>query len=368
MISSWIADALLAQAGGDSREGWSTAQRGLPVIDRSKFRLVEQARCGFTLVELLVVIAIIGILVALLLPAVQSARESARRMHCSNNLRQWGLAVVNYHDTLGRFPPGSVRNTGNLPPGTNPYQGPNTSWMAHSLPFIEASSAADRVDFQAVDSARNNDEIRQLRLVAALCPSDAERETLARNHDHAPTNYVCCIGSGTDSDGLPRDNPVWRVTSTARNEPDGIFYIDSETEIRNITDGTSNTVMLSECLVGRPDVEEVSSGQLARCLVSGQDKGFGYPWNNRFMRGFSWFWSIHNQGWVFSTAMEPNLPTEIECLRWTTSGAYAARSDHPGGVNVVMADGSGHFVRDDIDLAVWNGIGTIDRGEIIGEF
>ncbi len=164
---------------------------------------------GFTLVELLVVIAIIGILVALLLPAVQAAREAARRTQCTNQLRQWGIGLLNHHDNFDRFPAGTFRDVDNEADGRNSYFGPNTSWMAHTLDFIEGGVIADEINFGEDRASRDNQFIQQIPLAVALCPSDSEREDRLRASSEvlfAPTNYVACYGSSTDESGLPSTN------------------------------------------------------------------------------------------------------------------------------------------------------------------
>jgi type II secretory pathway pseudopilin PulG len=315
-----------------------------------------------------VVIAIIGVLVALLLPAVQAAREAARRMQCVNQMRQCSLALMNHHDAIGHFPGGSVRGLDEN--GDSNYYGPNTSWLAHLLPYFEHGVLAGFVDFGEDYAARNNDQVKQTPLSIVLCPSDsgsADRswKDAPSNWEwkDEPTNFVACYGASTEEDGtLPVSGP--KGSTYAESKPDGIFYIDSNTEIRNISDGTSNTVAISECLIGRPNIRQVGAGagyELCRQGLAPPTFGGGFS-----PRGLSWFYGVNTQYWGFTTAMEPNVPAEIECGIWSGTGNYAARSDHPGGVNTMHIDSSGHFVNDDIDPLVWQALGTINRGEVAG--
>ena len=321
---------------------------------------------GFTLVELLVVIAIIGVLVGLLLPAVQSAREAARRMQCVNQMRQCSIALMNHHDAIGYFPGGSVRGLDTN--GDSNYYGPNTSWLAHLLPYYEQGVIAQFVEFGEDYAARNNAVIRKTPLDIVLCPSDSGRADrtwkgapASWQWDNEPTNFVACYGSSTLDNGTININKMG--SAYPDSEPDGLFFIDSKTEIRNVADGTSNTVAISECLIGRPDVRQVGAGAgYNLCRQGLAPPTFGSPFNPR---GESWFYGVNTQTWGFSTSMAPNLPTEIECGVWSGTGNYAARSEHPGGVNMMLCDASGHFVNDDIDPLVWQALGTINRGEAI---
>lgn len=332
----------------------------------------HRSAAGFTLVELLVVIAIIGVLVGLLLPAVQAAREAGRRAQCTNQLRQWGIGLLNHHNSHNRFPGGTFRDIENTADGRNAYFGPNTSWMAHTLDYLEAGVVADRIDFGEDRASRDNAQIQETRLPVALCPSDSEREERLRASatvQFAPTNYVACYGSSTDETGRPSPtNLTTRGATHPLKDPDGVFFMDSEIAIRNIADGTSNTVMVSECLVGRPDIRKVGSDSQTDMCRLGAASGTIGSLEATWTRGYSWFFSQMVQSWGFSTMMTPNAPPPYECSRFTTRGVFAARSDHPGGVNAALCDGSVRFVSDNIDDITWLALGSINRGEIVGEY
>lgn len=359
-------------------------QRGIKKMNnrRSHHELLASRRAvvppstrGFTLVELLVVIAIIGVLVALLLPAVQAAREAARRTQCTNQLRQLGIALVNHHDARGSFPSGTIRTyidetTGEEVSG---YFGPNQSWIALLLPYVEQSNVYSGIDLDAFQGARNDRQRRETPLGLVRCPSDGGE--IEANSD-APTNYVGSMGSST-AGCIPNvgDCPPYESLGNAFNDfasgaireilPDGVFYNDSRVEFRNIADGTSNTVAISECLIGQPIVKQVAGESALEDCAAGIS--LGTPLQGGLQRGHSWYYGAEIQSWAFSTYVAPNhAPNRNigECRWWSSTGVFAARSSHPGGVNVVLADASAQFVSDDVDPAVWSAYGTIAGGEV----
>ncbi len=201
-------------------------------------------RSGFTLVELLVVIAIIGILVGLLLPAVQAAREAARRMQCSNNLKQYGLAFHNYHDTMKTFPSSMYFQTPWLTArGNRAQRAAGFAWSASILPYIEQTSLYSNLNFAVSAVTPQHQALLSNGMPTALCPSSPTLEAIQvgaannpvsitpPNYRFAPTNYVVCSGSFNNSQYY--NNPV-----TQKN---GAIYEDSRTKIADLTDGTSNT-------------------------------------------------------------------------------------------------------------------------------
>jgi len=199
---------------------------------------------GFTLIELLVVIAIIAVLIALLLPAVQAAREAARRAQCVNNLKQLGISLHNYHDSLGRFPFGAIvappDNYWVLKGGAGEHY--RYSILAMLSPFLENTAAYNALNFgwpifddQGNDSITNT-TIYLTRIALFLCPSDSGRSVVT---DFAPGNYMGCAG-----DGLPGGG------SALYGPPDGTFFYNSGISIAQVTDGTSNTAAISESVLG----------------------------------------------------------------------------------------------------------------------
>ena len=311
---------------------------------------------GFTLIELLVVIAIIAVLIALLLPAVQNAREAARRSQCKNNLKQFGLAFHNYHSTFQMFPPGAVRSYGG---GVNSWQSSQIGWIPRLLAFSDQNDLYKKIDWERHSGAGgDNNPLRRIKLPMLRCPTDP-RAAPAGNY--APTNYVACIG-----------NRSWSGQNSPNNLAQSILYINSDTSVTDIFDGASNTLMASECIVGFPWVRRYASNTAGfnACLT-----GTAAPINNNVSvgnngRGFSWFFGQRNQAWTFSTLMRPNDQTteNHECERWTSTGVFAARSKHTGGVHCLLGDGSVRFINDGIDVNTWQALGTKEFGDEVGEF
>ncbi len=342
---------------------------------------------GFTLVELLVVIAIIGVLVALLLPAVQAAREAARRTQCMNNNRQFALALQNHHSSLNRFPAGFLAYDDSaaalavwpaqrtLITENSQYNAFNAqflthhSWLAQLLPYVEQTTMADQIDWDnpanggapVVGSTNTNREVRGVDLPQARCPSDsAERLTEA----FAPTNYVASLGS--TGCALPEGCSPGAAENSPGAAPDGVMYISSQVSMRQVTDGTSNTTAVSECLIGKPWIVRVDGSQsVAEKILAGTtpdvDKNHG-----TLGRGHYWLFALRNQEWTFSTRIPPNdaLTSNHEPELWSTWGYYAARSNHPGGVTVSYLDGSTRFVNDEIDILTWQAMGSQNGGEV----
>ncbi|WP_435008447.1 DUF1559 domain-containing protein [Tundrisphaera lichenicola] len=338
-----------------------------------------RSRRGFTLIELLVVIAIIAVLIALLLPAVQAAREAARRMQCTNNLKQLGLALHNYHSTQGAFPSaGWVADGKNwwiarglTAPGHFRY-----SSLLQILPYLEQGVASNTMNFQlplydndGVDMPQNTTTY-QLQVTTFLCPSDVRS---ARNGNEAPCNYASCSGNGLPGgDGLPG----------SYGSPNGVLYLNSTTSMATITDGSSNTGLMSESIVGpnnsssppsagSPNPQEVMV-QLPLTLGSPLDI-FKYAplvpadclasTAYRYDRQTNWIDGDYRHT-MYNHYLTPNSTT-YDCLRGPQHGWRTARSRHPGGVNLLLADGSVRFVKNTINLAAWQSLGTCNGGEVI---
>jgi prepilin-type N-terminal cleavage/methylation domain-containing protein/prepilin-type processing-associated H-X9-DG protein len=289
------------------------------------------ARRGFTLVELLVVIAIIGILVALLLPAIQAAREAARRTQCSNNLKQLALALHNYSDTYGCFPPAVTGD------------GRRATWFLRVMPFMEMGSVADEINWADPSPIWNRAVLRPLmesRFSAVACPSDPQVDSRKPRGFYG--NYMANFGTVR----FYHPNTVIQGLSP---HGDGVFYANSYTKFANITDGTSTTLLLGEILISPAigDSFDSSTYEARGCL-----------------------WDGDSGGGVFSARAEPNTGTpDMFAYCKTSTSAYwqnftpcrgpagganiarhiAARSQHPGGVQVALADGSVRFISNTIE-------------------
>ena len=328
-------------------------------------------RQGVTLVELLVVVAIIGVLVGLLLPAVQSARERARGTACANNLRQFGIALANHESAQGRYPVGSESRSFPAYPRVT-AQHCRWSVLAHLAPYYESQELLDGldrsvplyIDLRPDAIAPQNKPIVKIVVPLFLCPSD--RGT-AVSPIFGPTNYAACAGSGS-GDGTPY-------------ETDGLFAINSRTRARDVTDGLSKTAAFSESLLGdsastnRATVTPANAYRFIMAApLSEASCAATAVWNFSDPRGFSWangeyrttLYNHHyppNSGTMDCMGMLMRPPAgKLERL-YAAYGWRTARSGHAGGVTVVMADGATRFVQDAVDAAVWRAASTRAGGE-----
>jgi prepilin-type N-terminal cleavage/methylation domain-containing protein/prepilin-type processing-associated H-X9-DG protein len=318
---------------------------------------------AFSLVELLVVIAIIGVLTALLIPAVQSSRAAASRTSCANNLRQLGVAALNHESALGYFPAGSVAQEFPAEP-TAAWTFYRWSALAMLTPYLENTAAYNVLDLSVPLYGSNfevrpeNDSAVRTWVAEFLCPADEARRL---SDDFAPTSYAACAGSGAGG-GTPRDT-------------DGVFYTNSQMSIAKISDGTSKTALFSESILGDPTPENHDPqteykfsflAPLTEALCSGANQ-----WNVSDPRGFAWVNGEFRCA-LYNHRMPPNSATP-DCMgvtiggppetRYTPYGWRTARSRHAGGVNVVLADGSLRFVSDTVEPGAWAAISTIAGGD-----
>lgn len=325
-------------------------------------------RRAFTLVELLVVIAIIGALIALLLPAVQMAREAARRTQCSNNLKQIGIALQNYHDTLRSLPPGRLRMM-------EEFKGRCFSAYAHLLPFLEASTLYRQIDFNQSPEDPANAAAMNQTIPYFLCPSDGKKKLQG---DSAVHNYPLSTGTTYP---LSRRNPGGVPVT-------GIFYENSPTRFAEITDGLSQTVCVGETIKseGGPDVWDGVSKTNGFVLTQGNDNLFAGPELTDYAsqchgsglrlqqtRGSRWLYGAPGHS-MYNHMRGPN-DRDVDCrggiphsnktneLWDRLSLNVAARSRHPGGVHALFCDGHVEFVTDGIQLSIWQAYGSRDGGE-----
>ncbi len=331
----------------------------------------EPNRRGFTLIELLVVIAIIAVLIALLLPAVQQAREAARRTQCKNNLKQIGLAIHNYHDTSGVFPISySVSGSSCYTESVR-----SRSWLFGILPFVDQANLFNRYDLGLGFAEGPNLTLAQTTIATYLCPSDSgngsgrldQRTQYAYTGSSSPpttilnttvpfgvTNYWgvtgCNWGSFTGCGGgevdLGSDSAIHFSIPSGRNANSengtdrgngwmirGIRDVQV-TRISTVTDGTSNTTAVGECLAGRQSYSV-----------------------------WSYFYgTFGTQAYPLNYSLKRSIPT------YQYGDLFGFNSQHVGGGQFLMLDGSCRFVSENIDLGLYRAIATVDASEVIGEF
>jgi prepilin-type N-terminal cleavage/methylation domain-containing protein/prepilin-type processing-associated H-X9-DG protein len=317
------------------------------------------ARDGFTLIELLVVIAIIGVLVSLLLPAVQSAREAARRSQCTNNLKQLGLAVHMYSDVQGALPPASQGS------------GYQFSTLARLFPYLEQASVFAAINFDLGPRIPPNGPVWPQNTTASrsvvatfLCPSDGNNEQVF-DPDQRPYNYLACAGSGMRDDG-----------SMIPPDADGVIFISAVVKYAHIRDGLSQTALMSESLVGSgqdaaagavPDVatQYRDLGDAVPPLVRPNAANCGPGSTYRFSGSRNRGWLIgRTDGALYNHFLQPN-DRQPDCFHAHIRGWKAARSNHPGGVNLVFCDGHVSFVKNSVEPAIWRAIATRKGGEVV---
>ena len=340
----------------------------------------RENRRAFTLVELLVVIAIIGILIALLLPAVQAAREAARRSQCTNNMKQIGLGLQNYHDVHKSFPPSGVitgdRSMQPLPttPSAVAY---HYSWLAMLLPFLEQQPLYNQMN--KVLPIYNQPAMSQ-QVATLQCPSDVQLD-LGRTRNMAYTNYAASEGyHWWTTATVDTSWSLWSRLQSSRSPIDmsGMFTILQTRKISDLTDGTSNTVAVAEanstgykngafatCGTGVPRLDTngervfrvafVFTGVYGECCETGR-------WRNPDGSGPS-----SAARWFPAGAPHPFSPTYLTA--WGPNVEWpGASSLHPGGLNVALADGSVRFVAQTIDWGTWVKLNAINDGNTLTQF
>ena len=346
---------------------------------------------GFTLIELLVVIAIIGVLIALLLPAVQAAREAARRMQCANNLKQVGLALLNYESVHAVLPPGRLNSR---------VPGAGRCWGAYSqiLPQLDGQPLFNALNFLADPdpdyttsaSAAANRTVSVVAVATLLCPSDpAPALAPVGGGPYAGHNYPPCVGSGF---AVTPDPPA------PLSPPDGLLFENSAVRLAGIVDGTSNTVAVAETTrsLGAPTgfspAAAFARDPLGGFVLTGNNTaGNGPPilsdadYAARCLtrapagfqptRGIKWLYGAPGHS-MYNHRRPPNdrrydcrggLPhSDKSAADWRNLTLnIAARSRHPGGVNALFADGHVAFMKDSVSVPTWQALATRAGGEAL---
>ena len=370
---------------------------------------VSTARRGFTLIELLVVIAIIAVLVAILLPAVQQAREAARRTQCKNNLKQLGLAMLNYEETYGMLPrqinPSgqNVDNPATPQPndGNGVWRGSNL-WI-RTLPYMDQVGVYSRIplgteydtitDFADLDPNRPSlRDVNEAEIAAFQCPSDLRYVPSANdisfaNFQPAGVNYAVSLGSEF---GFESGNRNW--------QNNGAIQLHANNQIRDFLDGTSNTVMVSEFIKGDSNAAKLSDTDHKFNAGGTQPANYSNPtqqeietfgvecdatpeltdpnnFAHRAMSECGRLLTSPTYGTTsFNTIATPNW-IHRSCFRSTgcgvccdRPGVVPPRSRHPGGVNATMADGKVFFLTEGVDYDLWKAMGTRANNDVVGEF
>lgn len=366
---------------------------------RARGRQIRGARSGFTLIELLVVIAIIGVLIALLLPAVQSAREAARRLQCSNNLKQLALAANAYHTKFNVLPAdgvflGAAYGTCCPPSNGGEGWGWNASWAVSLLPEVEGQTLYDAFNFNRAADSQPNYTVGFTQLSFLLCPSDglgvrpASPWAASSYHGNQGGPSIIRRWSGTIVQNYTEYPQAW----WGRDAQLGYFGF------QQIKDGTSQTALFSERLLGIPGNESVTPGSPdARRGIFGVTYSNAYSSGNAqaaeqamnvcrsipgdqvstatYLSGAHWSLSYpwHTSNTSYN---HHNTPNKFSCYNTTDPGLggnpwggltsmITATSDHPGGVNVAFCDGTVRFVKDTINHRTWWAIGTRNGKEVV---
>lgn len=306
--------------------------------------MFKKSKRGFTLIELLVVIAIIAVLIALLLPAVQQAREAARRSQCKNNLKQIGLALHNYESTTTVFPPSNTGRIGSF--GVWNYTANNPDWHLHSfasliLPYLDQANLSTTINYNVSALDPLNRTAASAVIPIYRCPSyagasfstDPYYTNLPNGTQFSIRNYLTIGGKNV-------------ISLSGAGNPEGIMFSRSKTGFRDITDGSSNTILVAE-----------TREEKAAVWIDGSTAAVATRW-------FNLMTAAPYQGTSLSINYKPYYPPGAGGI----SQLYGPSSQHVGGAHHLMADGSVRFISDNTDINLYDAIGTRNGGEVVGEF
>jgi prepilin-type N-terminal cleavage/methylation domain-containing protein/prepilin-type processing-associated H-X9-DG protein len=339
------------------------------------------SRPGFTLIELLVVIAVIGILVGLLLPAVQRVREAAARTKCTNNLKQIGLALHNYHDSNLQFPPGYV--DGNMDPASTPDNdmGPGWGWAAFILPFVEQNGVYNQIDFTQGVGVGVNAQISQQPLSIYQCPSDPDQSACilynwnTYNAGNPPTitvahgNYVGCNGweecFNNAGGGSPPGKGADGLSGQFGASGDGLFYRNSRKKLTDVKDGTSNTIAVGERCASHSPSTWTGAVPQAMCPSWMATQPFTIPYTSPSQapvgpNGSAYDNADFGEALVLAHCNQTHLPSADTPI-FDPDTFYSMHL--PQGANFVFCDGSVHYLTSGINPKTYQALATIAGGE-----
>ena len=311
---------------------------------------------GFTVVELLVIVAITGILIALLLPAVQAAREAARRANCASHLKQVGLAILSYHSALRSFPPGNINNhAGNCPGMAEPTTSYSThfgNWAIAILPYLDQTPLFERYDLRYLNEAPENQFVRETAVATYVCPSDLDTQTPAvpatgpafqAGSKYAPGSYRAVSGRSDDGMNYLDSEMMYKYSTASRGPIHAIGFWGFNTEnIDKVLDGTSNTLLV---------------GESTTATNPGHRTFWAYPFAYYSLSGATAqpriLWGDYDRA-----VQAGGDGGENPCKReW---GSF-----HPGTVNFVLCDGSARPLNTTINMTLFGNLATIAGGEIV---
>jgi prepilin-type N-terminal cleavage/methylation domain-containing protein/prepilin-type processing-associated H-X9-DG protein len=348
-------------------------------------RTQAEALRAFTLIELLVVIAIIGVLVALLLPAVQAAREAARRAQCINNLKQFGLAIVNYESTLASYPMGRIAKTKQY---DNCVTFWGHSWLNVTLPFMEAGAQFNAINFNRPWDNATQVTAYRVKVNSLLCPGDDRVNSsvwtnLTTGGIITPMQASYAGMSGLTEIALY----AWNITATSPNadrcgsiDNEGIFGSNIAYKIASVTDGTAETIFVGEqCRFRNESANSTFNFANTVSVFSGPDWGAAPLWPGDFrVTGIAYAVPRLNakavtnnaQGCMNGNPFGSTLYSYGNPVGWLNTcqdlGQLGFRSRHPGGANFLFGDGSVHFLKETINLPTYRALATRGMGEIVG--
>jgi prepilin-type N-terminal cleavage/methylation domain-containing protein len=336
----------------------------------SKTAAIVARRAAFTLVELLVVIAIIGILVALLLPAVQAAREAARRTSCVNNLKQLGLALHNYHDTYRKLPPTGLYSA--------TVVSDDWSVQARLLAFLEQQNLQDLIQWGLPYTLQAN--VARTRIPVLICPSEVraqerpDPQPTDPNFAHFPLNYGMNVGT-------------WFVYSpTTRSGGDGLSYPHASFDLAGVVDGTTNTLAFAEVKAYTPYLRDGGNPNTLGAPIVAMPTDVSMLGGSFKPDSGHTEWvdgRVHQTGVTATFTPNTTVPhsasgqvfdidfnssREGKTITNPTYAVVTSRSYHSGGVQVTLVDGSSRFVSETIDLSIWRALATRAGGDVVSDF